>query len=83
MFSQHALRQLPLFIAECNERVARGEIEDNEYTRVVAADHPEAQARFIANVLQQMDQNRKTTCLKELQGKMWAEGYKQSQFKGQ
>jgi len=73
---------LPSFIAECNERVARGELEDNEYTRVVAADHPDAKARFIANVLKQMDENRKTTCLKELQGKMWREGYEQGQFKG-
>ena len=37
----------------------------------------------IANVNWQMDQDRKITALKQLQGHMWREGYSSGEIRGQ
>jgi enolase-phosphatase E1 len=41
------------------------------------------QSSVIANVYWNMDQNRKMTALKQLQGHMWREGYSSGEIQGQ
>jgi len=43
----------------------------------------EQQAAVVSNVLWQMDNDRKTTALKKLQGLVWRLGYKDGELKGQ
>ncbi len=51
----------------------------------IADDHAGAEAvraSVLANVLAQMDGDRKTTALKSLQGKIWKDGYASGELKG-